>query len=370
MTEMNMNDLMRFRVGARHRCPRAPLRRMPAVRARRSWKQRKLPGSFVRSATHRPTGMATTTATSRLTTPLRIAVKPSVTPKATRGEAGVGIWTRASNRKTPRRSAQVRGGERPLERLIASWHCLGSHEPEIWMRPQAQTACFWLPAPDRSGLAFLASPGLRTLADGEGRDHEPRHRVRPPKAKGRVQRKAEEGDRRERGAEQALGGFGHERLARHGPTRTPLGESEAWHDDQGGSRDRDARWRLGRPRAAREIADRHGHDVGGQEKERDGDQPQRCPLPFLAAASKLPDNDACRESFDDGVQAEPNERHRPGGDASRDGNGRLDRHPTDRRVFEPKRPADKNRNGSLACGRRRAIHGWAVSSIRRRSPVS
>jgi hypothetical protein len=65
--------------------------------------------------------------------------------------------------------------------------------------------------------------------------------------------------------------------------------------------------------------------VGGQREERDSHRPQRLLFPGLRQpVAELPQDDQPAGDLDNGVQTEADEGHRPGDDASGDGDDRLD----------------------------------------------
>jgi hypothetical protein len=79
----------------------------------------------------------------------------------------------------------------------------------------------------RWGAAVLAAPGFEALADGDGGDDEADGRIGPGPAERGVEDQADEKNGGKVGAQQGLGGVGHDGGRGQGPASPPLGPRKA-----------------------------------------------------------------------------------------------------------------------------------------------
>lgn len=208
-----------------------------------------------------------------------------------------------------------------------------------------QSACSW---------SVGVFPSFQALPDRQGGDDQACRRIGPPPPEPGVQADAEQGGRRGQCAERAFGGVGDQRLAAQRTAGAALGQGQQRHHDQRGrghGEPEDGLLRSGMPG---QVADALDGEVGREREERDADQPHRAgfPVPALALAVQLPDDDGRGGELDHRVQTEPDQGDGRGDHASGDRDGGLRGHPGHARVLKPE-PALTHPVGALGSRCRR-----------------
>ena len=183
----------------------------------------------------------------------------------------------------------------------------------------------------RAAGASFTSPCLESFAYGNTCDHQAGDRVRPRPTQSGVQEETSEEHCRQIGAQQGLGGVRHHGIRSETPSRAALRPRQERHDHQGrsgqGDSDRGGIWLV----PAEQGTGGFGAHVGRQREE--GERHQAQSLAFTGLrhlVPKLPQDDQATTDLDDRVQAEADQRDRPGDYAGGDCDERLEQVVADR----------------------------------------